>query len=75
VEENVKIDYDQDIADGLVSQHRITTARIETEHRRQEERRKQHEGDREEETDSVEAVGGENRKGWEVTSVGKLFSP
>ncbi|KAF8493316.1 hypothetical protein JB92DRAFT_2999965 [Gautieria morchelliformis] len=38
IEENVKVDYDQDIAGGLVSQHRITAARIERQHRQREDR-------------------------------------
>ncbi|KAF8510604.1 hypothetical protein JB92DRAFT_2938764 [Gautieria morchelliformis] len=38
IEENVKVDYDQDIAGGLVSQHWITAARIERQHRQREDR-------------------------------------
>lgn len=72
VEEEVKVDYDQDIADGLVSKHRVASARIEQECRRREERRKH--GEEETVTVTVE-TDGESQKGWQVTSIGKIFSP
>lgn len=71
VEEDVKVDYDQDIADGL-SKHRGTSARIEQEYRRREERRK-HGG--EETVMTTVETDDESQKGWQVTSIGKIFSP
>jgi len=77
VEEAVKVDYDEDIAGGLVSPHRLTTARIEKEHRRREDRKKKRCMRREEEEDeeSFDDRAKKNGTGWQVTSVGKIFSP